>query len=149
MTREELRELREAEQERKQKYKHTVNVCIASGCVSLRSDKVKEALDKEVAERGLEDEVLVKRVGCVGLCSKGPVALAESTRIVYDGVTPEDAKTIIKNLDKAPSKALRGAMETPFFRRQQKIVLEHSGLIDPERIEDYIAVGATSPCSMH
>jgi len=145
MTREELRELREAEQKRKQKYKHTVNVCMASGCISLRSDKVKEALDKEIAGRGLEDEVLVKRVGCVGLCSKGPIALAESTRIVYDGITPEDAKTIIKNLDKAPSKALRESMEAPFFRRQQKIVLEHSGLIDPERIEDYIAVGGYEP----
>ncbi|MCL6471924.1 MAG: NADH-quinone oxidoreductase subunit NuoF [Firmicutes bacterium] len=145
MTREELRKIRKTEQERKQKYRHTVNVCMASGCVSLRSDKVKEALEKEVSERGIEDEVLIKRVGCVGLCSKGPIVIAETTRVLYQGVSPDKAKTIIKNLDKAPTKELKRSMETPFFKRQHKIVLEHSGNIDPERIEDYIAVGGYEP----
>lgn len=145
MTHDELREIKEAEQERVQKYKHRVNICMASGCVALRSDRVEEALEKEVSERNLQEEVLVKRVGCLGICSKGPVVLAESKGVLYDAVTPDDAGMIIKNLGKAPAKEQKRLIESPFFTRQVKTVLEHSGIIDPDRIEDYIAVGGYEP----
>jgi len=145
MTREELREIRKAEQERNHKYKHKVSVCMASGCIALRSDQVKEALEKEVKEHGLEDEVLVKKVGCVGFCSKGPMVVAESQFKILHSITPDDAGEIVKNLDKTPTKEQKKSMDIPFFKRQAKVVLEHSGVIDPDRIEDYIAVGGYEP----
>ncbi|HZD59100.1 MAG TPA: NuoF family protein, partial [Anaerolineae bacterium] len=149
------------EQERKQKFKHKVNVCMASGCLSLRSDQVKDALTEEVKQHGLENVVLIERVGCVGLCSQGPIVVVESKREVYDGITPGDAEKVIKSLDKKTGRKSKKAgaastaeesdggnvrsLDAPFFMRQKKIVLEHSGLIDPDRIEDYIAVGGYEP----
>ncbi|HZD59323.1 MAG TPA: (2Fe-2S) ferredoxin domain-containing protein, partial [Anaerolineae bacterium] len=141
----ELLEIRKAEQERKQKFKHKVNVCMASGCLSLRSDQVKDSLTEEVKQHGRENDVLVERVGCVGLCSQGPIVVVESKREVYDGITPGDAEKIIKSLDKKTGRKSKKAgvtgaaeesdggnvrsLDAPFFMRQKKIVLEHSGLI--------------------
>lgn len=150
MTHDELFEIKQAEQERAEKFKHKVHVCMASGCLSLRSDQVKGALEKEVSERGLED-VQVKRVGCVGLCSKGPVVLVETKNAIYDGISPDDAESIIEGLEEEseeetlPDGGQTLQLDSPFFTRQKKIVMEHSGTIDPERIEDYIAVGGYEP----
>ncbi|HEY3374936.1 MAG TPA: NuoF family protein [Candidatus Aquicultor sp.] len=149
MTHDELAEIRKAEQERKQKYKHKINVCMASGCLSLRSDLVKEAITKEVDKECLADSVLVSKVGCVGLCSQGPIVVLETKGEVREGITPEDAEAIIKSLgaehDGGNSNELVDGvvlrLDSKFFTRQKKIVMEHSGLIDPDRIEDYIAVG--------
>lgn len=161
MTLDELLEIRKAEQQRKKTYKHKVNVCTASGCVSLRSALVKASLTEEVKKRGLEDDVIVERVGCVGLCSQGPIVVVESKREVYDHIGPDDAATIIKNLDKKTGRKSKKtgdtgtigegdggnvrSLDSEFFTRQNKIVLEHSGLIDPDRIEDYIAVEGYEP----
>ncbi len=145
MTYDELNEIKQAEQESKKNYKHRINVCMASGCLSLRSDKVKEAIEHEVKERGLENEVQVKRIGCVGLCSRGPIVVTESKATVHEHAQPEDAEKLIKSLNKAPTKEQKLSMQTPFFTRQTKIVLEHAGVIDPERVEEYIAVGGYEP----
>lgn len=143
MTLEELYEIKKSEEERRQQFKQTVNVCMASGCLSLRSDLVKEAMENAVKEQGLEDEVLVSRVGCLGPCSKGPVAYVPQSNVVHEGVTPEIAGAIIDSLASEEEKGVgrTDTMESPFFARQTKIVLNNSGFIDPERIEDYIAAG--------
>jgi bidirectional [NiFe] hydrogenase diaphorase subunit len=140
MTIEELRQIAEAERAAQAKYQHRVCVCIAAGCVSSGSSEVREALKKEVAESGMQNEVLVKGTGCMGLCSAGPLVSLESDGKMYANVTPEEAPDIIRHLDTG-SNGLPGELPTniPFFERQKKIVLENSGRIDPERIEDYIA----------
>jgi bidirectional [NiFe] hydrogenase diaphorase subunit len=60
---------------------------------------------------------------------------------VYEGVKPEDAGSILDALGKPPVERLAADPGAPFFSRQKKIVLENSGVIDPERIEEYIAAG--------
>jgi bidirectional [NiFe] hydrogenase diaphorase subunit len=117
-----------------------VNVCIAAGCLSSGSDQVLDALKKEVAESGMTNEVHVKGVGCMGLCSAGPLVEVPSEGKMYAGVTPEEAPEVIRNLDSGSANGLHELpADLPFFQRQKKIVLENSGRIDPERIEDYIA----------
>ncbi|MFZ1081107.1 MAG: NADH-quinone oxidoreductase subunit NuoF [Candidatus Kryptoniota bacterium] len=128
---------------------YSVNVCVAAGCVSSGSDKVKEAIGREVLEHGLEKKCKVKGVGCLGLCSQGTLVAADllkpsdgaaQSRIIYQQVTPADAKEIVESLGKEPVKRLKCDTESAFFKRQTKIVLENSGLIDPENIEDYLGV---------
>ncbi|HZO99737.1 MAG TPA: (2Fe-2S) ferredoxin domain-containing protein, partial [Terriglobia bacterium] len=73
MTPEELGEIAATQEESQRQYKHRIHVCTAAGCLSSGSDKVKEALNKEVNSRGLEKQCLVKGVGCMGLCASGPL----------------------------------------------------------------------------
>lgn len=113
--------------------KHAIKVCSAAGCLSLKSDAVSEELKKKITEAGLEEECWVKPVGCLGLCSKGPLVTVDSDSKVYQEVKPADAGRIIAKAAETVTK------ETdPFFTRQQKIVLENSGQVDPEKIHDYI-----------
>ncbi|MCL5746297.1 MAG: NADH-quinone oxidoreductase subunit NuoF, partial [Acidobacteria bacterium] len=117
------------------------HVCTAAGCLSAQSDQVKEAMEREVAESGMRNECQVKGVGCMGLCSAGPLVSIEPDGVLYSGVTPETAPEIIRSLDNGHGGAHQCGTDIPFFKRQHKIVLENSGRIDPERIEDYIAEG--------
>jgi bidirectional [NiFe] hydrogenase diaphorase subunit len=140
MTIDELRQIAETERAAQKKYSHRVHVCIAAGCLSSGSDLVRDALKKEVAESGMQSEVLVKGVGCMGLCSEGPLVAVESTDgVMYAAVTPEQAPDIIRGLDTGSNGLRHLQPDMPFFQRQKKIVLENSGQVDPERIEDYIA----------
>jgi bidirectional [NiFe] hydrogenase diaphorase subunit len=116
---------------------HSINVCVAAGCLSSGSDKVKESLEQEVREHGLDHECQVKGVGCLGLCSQGTLVSVEKQNVLYKQVTQADAKEIVESLDKKPVERLKCDTNSPFFKRQTKIVLENSGVIDPEKIEDY------------
>jgi len=138
---EELEQLAAEELETQTQYKHRILVCVAAGCLSSQSDKVKDALQQEVESRGLADECLVKGVGCMGPCAAGPVVAVEPDGALYGKVKPEDAADIVDSLGGKPVDRLQVKAEKEALGRQTKIVLENAGRIDPERIEDYIANG--------
>ena len=139
MTIEELKKIAEEERRAQNKYPHRVHVCTAAGCLSSGSDQVRDALKREVVESGMQNEVLVKGVGCMGLCSAGPLVGVETEGKMYANVKPENAADLIRSLDTGSDGLEVCPNDLPFFQRQKKIVLENSGRIDPERIEDYIA----------
>src|SRR5579862_6833647 len=103
-----------------------------------QSQSVKDALDQEVTRRGAKDRCQVKGVGCMGLCSEGPL-VSTSAGTLYKKVEAADGVAILDSLESGPVERLVCPTEVPFFQRQKKIVLENSGIIDPERVEDYIA----------
>jgi bidirectional [NiFe] hydrogenase diaphorase subunit len=143
MTIEELHKIAQAERDAQKKFQHHVCVCVAAGCLSSGADLVRDALKMEVVESGMQNEVLVKGVGCMGLCSAGPLVSVEAGNQMFASVTPENAPEIIRSMDTGGDPLAGGLhpcpTDVPFFQRQKKIVLENSGKIDPERIEDYIA----------
>ncbi len=141
MTAEEIYQIAEHEQEAQRQFTHQVFVCSGTACVSVRSDQVKEALEKEVQQRGLEKVCKITGGGCRGSCALGPMVSVEPEDVMYQGVQPEDAPAILDSLGQQPIERLRCPTDVPFFARQKKIVLEYSGKLDPERIEDYIAAG--------
>jgi bidirectional [NiFe] hydrogenase diaphorase subunit len=145
MTNEELLEIVNKENEDKAKFRHCVNICNVTGCAAVRSNELVAELQAEVKKRGLENEVRIKKVGCMGLCAAGPIISIEPEGIYYREMTPEDAPAVIDSLGKKPlrEKMIDVAKE-PFFARQEKHALENSGVIDPEHIEDYIATGGYS-----
>lgn len=130
---EELIEYAEKLNLREKKGKHEIKVCSAAGCLSLKSEAVADELRKKIAESGLEEECTVKAVGCLGLCSRGPLVTIDKDNKVYQDVKPEQASMILEKVTKGVEKE-----EDHFFTRQQKIVLENSGQVDPEKIQDYI-----------
>ncbi len=137
-----LEEVANTEHELAGRYKHTVNVCMAAGCMSSQSGAIKEALDQEVERNGLERHCRVRGTGCMGLCAAGPLVSVNAEKpgeVLYKNVRIEDAPEIINSLETQPVERLRCPTDVPFFQRQKKIVLENSGLIDPERVEEYIA----------
>jgi bidirectional [NiFe] hydrogenase diaphorase subunit len=139
MTPEELQTIATEERAAQKKLKHCVHVCTAAGCLSSHSDQVKDALTSVVKRYGMEGECQVRGVGCMGLCSAGPLVSLEPAGTLYKNVKPEDASAIIESLGDKPVPRLHCPTDTPFFTRQKKIVLENSGVIDPEQIEQYIA----------
>jgi bidirectional [NiFe] hydrogenase diaphorase subunit len=142
MAPEELDQIAATEREAHHRVPHHVCVCTAAGCLSSGAAQLKSALEKEVLESGMRGEVKVKGVGCMGLCSAGPLVRVEPDNTLYQNVTAEDAPDIVQSIDQGEKvKRLECASDQPFFSRQVKVALENTGTIDPERIEDYIAAG--------
>jgi bidirectional [NiFe] hydrogenase diaphorase subunit len=139
-TPEELKRIAQEQQEIEEGFEHEVRVCTAAGCLSLKSDELLESLN-EALEAEKDCKCRTKGVGCMGLCSAGPLVAVAPEGVVYKNVKPEDAPEIIKSLGDSPVEHLVCDIDQPFFSRQEKIVLENSGVVDPEKIEDYIAHG--------
>ena len=127
-------------------------VCAGTGCVSCGSFKVKEALEKEVRKRKLEEEVLVIATGCNGFCERGPILMVLPEGVFYQQLKVEDIPFLVEEhlLKGRPVKKLMyipPAEEEPvpkmkdieFFKHQRLIVLRNRGRIDPEKVEEYIA----------
>ena len=90
--------------------------------------------------------------GCLGPCAVGPVAVVYPDGVFYQRLKPEDAAEIVEEhllkgrvverlVHKEPEtgQGKPEIGEIPFFGRQRKIVLRNCGIIDPRRIEEYIA----------
>ncbi len=138
---EELQEIAKIERERQQGFVHQIRVCQAAGCLSCGSGELKDALVREAGRRQGRGAIDVKGVGCLGLCTEGPLIALAKTNTLYRGVKPSDCAEIVEALGGEPVKRLVCPSESAFFTRQHKIVLENCGVIDPERIEEYIAAG--------
>jgi bidirectional [NiFe] hydrogenase diaphorase subunit len=132
-----------------------VRVCMAASCQSSGAGPVLDALrDVCKAAGDSSGKCKVKGVGCMGLCSAGPlVAVAKrddglSDSVIYRDVGAGDAADILASAATGPTQApverLRCPEDLPFFKRQQKIVLENSGVIDPDSFKGYVAVGGYS-----
>lgn len=146
MIHERFQEVIDKERDRTAAYSRTVRVCLAASCKSSRSDQVLKAIKDKVKSGDEAKTCEVKGVGCLGLCSRGPLVAIDnmdgdqSIKTLYQDVTPERAPELVTDGGKA-AKDLVCPSDLPFFAKQKKIVLKNSGLIDPERIEEYIAAG--------
>ncbi|KAA6464467.1 NADH-quinone oxidoreductase subunit L [Acidobacteria bacterium AB60] len=136
MNLEELEQIAESVRQENAKFDHEVNVCMGTGCLSQHSDRLKEALAAEVAASG--KQVLVRRTGCMGLCAAGPLVLVDPEEVLYQRCNAGNAREIVASLGGEPVAALQCDLRE-HFDQQVHVVLENSGHIDPERIEDYIA----------
>jgi bidirectional [NiFe] hydrogenase diaphorase subunit len=114
-------------------------VCAGLGCPD--NEAIVEALRRAVAAAHLQEQVLVRKAGCMGLCALGPIVLIQPGEITYKNVHAGDAEDIVAALGKEPIPRLLIPPDLPFFTRQHKNVLALSGRIDPDSIDDYIAAG--------
>lgn len=144
MNTEELHQISIDEQTRQTQYKHRLFVCMGTGCLAAHSDQVKQSLEAEVERRELKGQCQIASGGCQGLCVAGPMVTVEPQGTLYQHVQPQDAAEVIETLDQSPIERLQDRTTESFFQRQTKVVLNLAGRIDPERIEDYIAVDGYS-----
>jgi len=140
MTIEELEQIAKNVQQENSKYDYEVNVCMDLACASQGAGALKDALVKAAEASG--KKVLVRRTGCMGPCSHGPLVRVDAGRdpdeTLYHHVRAESAQAIVENLGQAPLPALQCDLNE-HFDRQVRVVLENAGHIDPEKIDDYIA----------
>jgi NADH-quinone oxidoreductase subunit F len=133
-------------------YRNHVLVCGGGGCQSSGCQDIQQRLMKEIKAKGLEKEIKVVTTGCMGPCSLGPMMIVYPEGIFYCKLKPEDVDTIVeKHLyegtyvdkffyrDPYTDETMATIHEIPFFTRQKKIALRNVGMIDPLKIEEYIA----------
>ncbi len=129
-----------------------VMLCTGTGCVAGGAFRLKEVLEAELAKHGLREEVSVIPTGCNGFCGQGPLMVAMPEKIFYGWLKPESIPYLVEEhlLKGRPVKKLMFTppekkepipllSEIPFFKKQRLLVLRNKGIIDPERIDDYIA----------
>ncbi len=132
----------------------TVLVCQGTGCISGRAEQILSSLKAEVAASNLGERINIKRTGCHGFCQQGPLIIVEPEGIFYSKVKPDDMPEIIKSLlpdgkpverlfyhDPLTGEPIPHYRDIGFYNKQQRTVLKHCGYIDPEEIDDYLAVG--------
>ena len=132
-------------------YRTHLLVCAGTGCVSCGSFKVKDALEKEIRKKGLQEEVLVVTTGCNGFCERGPILLVHPDGIFYQKLTPEDVSVVVSEhllkgrpvkrlmyVPPAEKEPIPKMKDIEFFKHQRLIVLRNRGRIDPEKIDEYI-----------
>jgi NADP-reducing hydrogenase subunit HndC len=127
-------------------------LCTGTGCVAGGSFRIKQALEEEIAKQGLQNEVAIVPTGCNGFCGQGPLLVVEPGGIFYSWLKVEDIPFLVQEhfLKGRPVKKMMFTPperkepipllgDIPFFRKQMLLVLRNKGIIDPEKIEDYIA----------
>jgi bidirectional [NiFe] hydrogenase diaphorase subunit len=130
-----------ANYERQNRKKTCIRTCVAAGCLSSGSDDVRRSIGIAVETAGLTDQIEVRGVGCLRLCCQGPLVRVDPEGALYQRVSPADAAAIVESVHSPVSGLARVDVSHPFFSRQRSIVLETTGIVDPERIETYIAEG--------
>ena len=135
-------------------FRSNVLVCGGTGCTSSNSELIIQRLKEEIKAKGLEKEVNVVRTGCFGLCALGPIMIVYPEGSFYSMVTPEDVPEIVEeHLLKGrivkrllyqetvqDDNTIKSLNHTPFYEKQKRVALRNCGVINPEKIDEYIAV---------
>ncbi len=131
-----------------------VLLCFGSGCVSAGARGIKEELQRLVRENGIDNEVNIIETGCMGPCDYGPLMLIYPEGVFYKKLTPEDMKEVVEEHllkgrvverllmhdDSVADRSIRKVDDVPFYKSQTKVALKHCGYLDPESLEEYVAV---------
>ena len=135
-----------------------VLICGGTGCTSSGSAALREALAKELAANDLSEEIKIVQTGCFGLCALGPIMIVYPEGTFYSRVTEEDIPEIVsehllkgrivdrlvynKNDDaEGEAHALHTSLsDTDFYKKQKRVALRNCGVINPEKIDEYIAM---------
>ncbi len=134
--------------------KPCISICKSTGCSAFRADEMVEGFRKELKKKKLENKVDIKTTGCHGFCERGPIIVLRPQGIFYQRCKPEHipdivSKTIVNGklidellyVDPATGEKITYEKDVPFYKKQVRVVLANCGTIDPNSIEDYLAVG--------
>ena len=134
-------------------YRSHVLVCGGTGCTSSGSQAIIDKFEAEIEKNGLKDEVAVVRTGCHGLCALGPIVLIYPEGSFYSMVKKEDVAEIVSEhllkgrvvtrllyQETVKEDEVIPLVETGFYKKQKRVALRNCGVINPENIDEYIAV---------
>ena len=133
-----------------------VLICGGTGCTSSGSHKLMESFETNLKKYELDQEVKIVQTGCFGLCALGPVVIVYPDGTFYSRVTEGDVEEIVSEhllkgriverleykdvTDEMKGKVDISLNDTKFYRAQMRIALRNCGVINPEDINEYIAM---------
>ena len=133
-------------------YRTNAMICTCTNCVSNGALQIKDRLEQEIRKSCLEDEVQIVPTGASGLCVRGPILIVQPEGIFYQSLKIEDIPHLVEEhfLKGRPVESLMYVppgeetpipkiRDIPFFKSQRLIALRNRGLIDPGKIDEYIA----------
>jgi len=134
-------------------YRSHVLICGGTGCTSSGSVKLQEEFEARLKENGLENEVKLVQTGCFGLCALGPIVVVYPEGAFYSRVELSDVKDIVEEHllkgrivtrllydETVQEDNIKSLNETQFYAKQMRVALRNCGVINPENIDEYIAV---------
>lgn len=134
--------------------KYKLTLCDGTACVHNHSKELRLAIEEQLEKHGLTDAVTILLSGCLGMCSKGPILVVNPGYIIYGNVQVADVTEIVEShlvgnkavtrliiqQDSLYNRFFRIFGDARFFGRQMRICLRNCGIIDPENIDDYLAL---------
>ncbi len=148
-----------------------ISVGLATCGISAGGDKVFNEFEKQIQDRQLN--VYLTKTGCIGFCKKEPIVNIKMPNkgilLLYE-ITPEDVTEILDKIENGNydfnkvlcvidkwdhitdsvidyGECFNGFTlyeDVDFFKYQNKLVLRNAGIINPEDIDEYLAVGGYS-----
>lgn len=132
-----------------------VLVCAGTGCTANNSSYVVDEFHAQLSKFHLTHQVEVIKTGCFGLCQKGPIVAIYPDKVFYCHIHPEDVRTIVSehlnkgrivheleitDIDPQTQEKIFDIDQINFYKKQKRIALQNCGRINPEDIEEYIAM---------
>ncbi|HEY9206585.1 MAG TPA: NAD(P)H-dependent oxidoreductase subunit E, partial [Candidatus Methanoperedens sp.] len=137
--------------------KPCITVCGGTGCHASGCNVVAEALKAEVGSKNLRDKVEIRITGCHGFCERGPIVIVYPDGIFYQKVKPHDVREIITETvengraldrllyqDPVTGEKKIYVNDIPFYQKQKRLLLENNTWVNPEYIDDYLAINGYS-----
>ena len=134
----------------------SITICGGTGCRVLGSEKLSEAFREEFDRQNIQAtlDFDIKTTGCHGFCEQGPLVVIRPSGIMYAHVAAKDVPEIVERtiiggkiidrllyMDPQSGEKIEHEQDVPFYQFQQRVILDLNGLIDPQKIEEYIAEG--------
>ncbi|MGB6420584.1 MAG: NADH-quinone oxidoreductase subunit NuoF [Anaerolineales bacterium] len=134
----------------------SITICGGTGCRVLGSEKLSEAFREEFDRQNIQATLNfdIKTTGCHGFCEQGPLVVIRPSGIMYAHVAAKDVPEIVERtiiggeiidrllyMDPQSGEKIEHEQDVPFYQFQQRVILDLNGLIDPQKIEEYIAEG--------
>ena len=136
-----------------------VLICGGTGCTSSGSAALRAKLAEELKLKNLEDEIKIVQTGCFGLCALGPIMIVYPEGTFYSRVTVDDIPEIVEEhllkgriverlvyneaaaaASKEDEAVASSLSQTQFYKKQKRVALRNCGVINPEVIDEYIAM---------
>ncbi|MBQ9511556.1 MAG: NAD(P)H-dependent oxidoreductase subunit E, partial [Lachnospiraceae bacterium] len=134
-------------------YRAHILVCGGTGCTSSGSAAIQEEFENQLKKNNLENEVKLVQTGCFGLCALGPVVVVYPEGAFYSQVKVEDVAEIVEEhilkgrivkrllySETVAEDTVKSLNDTAFYAKQKRVALRNCGVINPENIDEYIAV---------
>lgn len=133
-------------------YRSHIMICRGTGCSSSNSEQIALNFEEQIKKHGMENEIIVERTGCFGLCALGPIVIIYPEAAFYSEVKPEDVEEIVKEhlvkgrvvkrllyAETVVEDRVKSINDVGFYKKQMRLALRNCGVINPENIDEYIA----------
>ena len=150
----ELEALRKSILDKRDPKRPCIALCVGTGCLAYGCMDILAAFRDEMKKQGLQDKVDIRATGCPGFCERGALLTIYPQGIFYQRVKIEDvpeiiSETIVKGrvierllyVDPNTGERYTKEADVPFYKKQQRLLLDSNNKIDPTSIEDYLAIG--------